>query len=166
MCNIIANLQTKAEDLNEVRQMFLKLDANSDGFLTLEELEAGIQDLVQIFNLDEPDVRNILQSADVNGDGRVDYTEFIAAAFQKDLLLSQSNLKQAFRMFDADDDGTISKEELKMVFGGGHVSGRGEEVWDEIMSEVDKNNDGQIQFEEFEEAMKTVLKMRATFVGQ
>ena len=57
VCSIIANLQTKAEDLSEVREMFLKLDTDSNGFLTLEELGAGMQDICQIFHLDEPDVR-------------------------------------------------------------------------------------------------------------
>ena len=51
-----------------------------------------MQDIVEIFHLEEPDVRQMLKAADVNGDGRVDYTEFIAAAFQKDLLLSGKNL--------------------------------------------------------------------------
>lgn len=45
VCSIIANLQTKAAELNEVRKMFLKLDANNDGFLTLDELRAGYEDL-------------------------------------------------------------------------------------------------------------------------
>ena len=80
----------------------------------------------------------------------MDYTEFIAAALQKDLLLKRENLKSAFRMFDVDGDGTVTKDELKEVFG---VASRGEEVWDEIMGEVDKNNDGLITYEEFEEAM-------------
>ena len=113
----------------------------------------------------------MLRAADVNGDpfplgmwdGQIDYTEFIAAAFQKDMLLSGNNLQGAFRMFDTDGDGTVTKDELKEVFGGGHVSQRGEAVWDEIMNEVDKNNDGVISFEEFENAMKVVLGQRATF---
>ena len=122
VCSIIANLQTKAEDLKEVREMFLKFDANNDGFLTLEELRSGYSDIAQILNVEEPDVEEMLRGADLDGDGKIDYTEFIAAAFQKDLLLSGENLQRAFRMFDADGDGTISKEELKQVFGGGHVN--------------------------------------------
>ena len=47
----------------------------------------------------------MLQAADINGDGRIDYTEFIAAAYQKDLLLSNKNLEGAFRMLDANSDG-------------------------------------------------------------
>ena len=105
----------------------------------------------------------MLQAADINGDGRIDYTEFIAAAYQKDLLLSNKNLEGAFRMLDANSDGQISKDELRAVFGGGHVSGRGEQVWDEIMQQVDTDNDGSISFVEFTNAMKGVIEHRATF---
>ena len=85
-------MQTKAEDLREVREMFLKFDANNDGFLTLEELRLGYAEMAQILNVDEPDVEEMMRGADLDGDGKVDYTEFIAAAFQKDLLLSGENL--------------------------------------------------------------------------
>lgn len=51
ICSIIANMQTKAQDLKEIRDMFLKLDANSDGFLSLDELENGMNDMCAIFNL-------------------------------------------------------------------------------------------------------------------
>ena len=34
VCSIIANLQTKAEDLSELREMFTRLDTNNDGFLS------------------------------------------------------------------------------------------------------------------------------------
>ena len=92
VCSLIANLHTKAAECNEVREMFLKLDVDNDGFLTHDELEAGMAEIAQIFSLDVPDVRSMLRSADINGDGRIDYTEFMAAAYQKDLLLSTENL--------------------------------------------------------------------------
>jgi calcium-dependent protein kinase len=124
--------------------MFLKLDTNSDGFLTFDELEAGMQDIASVFQQEEPDVRAMLNAADSNGDGQIDYTEFLAAAFQKDILLSTQNLRTAFSIFDKDGDGSISKEDLKQVFGDRRALTRGESVWDEIMAEVDKNQDGKI----------------------
>lgn len=66
-------------------------------------------------------------------------------------------------MLDQNNDGSVTQDELKQIFGSGHVSQRGEQIWDEIMSEVDKNNDGVISFEEFEEAMTLVVDHRATF---
>ena len=46
----------------------------------------------------------MLKAADANGDGTIDYTEFLAAAFQKDLLLSSQNLRAAFELFDGDTE--------------------------------------------------------------
>lgn len=47
-------------------------------------------------------------------------------------------------MLDADGNGCIEKDELKKAFGGADVSAKGEKIWDQIMAEVDKNNDGVI----------------------
>ena len=134
--------------------MFTKLDADHNGFLTFEELEAGMSDIAKIFHLEEDDVKEMLRAADNNGDGQVDYTEFIAAAMQKDLMLKRENLKSAFRLFDVNGDGTVTKDELKAVFGG---ASRGEDVWDQIMNEVDKNNDGKIAKPELFEIFKRVI---------
>ena len=166
VCSIIANLQTKAEELSECREMFLKFDANNDGFITLDELQSGYQDLQQIFHMQAPDVMALMKSADLNGDGRIDYAEFIAAAYEKSLLLSQQNLRAAFNMMDVDGDGTLTKDELMQVFGDANVTERGEQIWDEIVASVDSNNDGIIDFEEFERAMKSVLRQRATFADR
>lgn len=88
ICSIIANLQTKQQDLAEIREMFLKLDTNNDGHLTIDELENGMKEISQIFHLEEPDVMDMLKAADVDGDGKIDYTEFIAAAYKKEKLLT------------------------------------------------------------------------------
>ena len=144
--------------------MFLNLDTNNDGFLTIDELRAGFDEISKIFQMQEIDVEKMMKACDGNGDGRIDYTEFIAAAFEKDLLLTGDNLRDVFALLDQDGNGKITKDELKCMFGGGdETKERGEEMWDKIMDEVDKNRDGEIQFEEFEEAMRSVLNHRASF---
>jgi len=65
-------------------------------------------------------------------------------------------------MIDANGDGELTKDELKAVFGGGHVSQRGEEVWDDIMKEVDHNSDGVITIEEFESAMRQIVNKQSS----
>ena len=106
----------------------------------------------------------MMKKADSNGDGNVDYSEFIAAAFDKVKLLTEPNLEKAFKVFDQDGDGRISQEELKRVFGGGAVSQRGDNVWAEIMGEVDADNDGVISYAEFKNCMFNVLTKRASFL--
>lgn len=55
----------------------------------------------------------IMQSLDRNCNGVIDYTEFLTAASNKEQLLSDQNLMFAFKMFDTDKNGTISRKELK-----------------------------------------------------
>jgi len=74
--------------LSECREMFLRFDANNDGFITLDELETGYHDLAEIFHMEQPDIANMMKACDLNGDGKIDYAEFIAAAYEKSLLLT------------------------------------------------------------------------------
>ena len=102
-----------------------------------------------------------MKAADANGDGKIDYTEFVAAAMKKETMLTNKNIRSAFNLLDVDGNGSISKEELQQMFGAGHD----EAVWDDIMREVDADGDGDISFQEFEAAMKKVLQHRITFAG-
>ena len=86
-------------------------------------------DIMEIFHIDEEDWGKMVNAMDTDGDGKIDYTEFITAAYNRELLLSQQNLQIAFKMFDQDGDGTLSMDELKSVFASGSASGKTEEVW-------------------------------------
>ncbi len=59
---------------------------------------------------------DIMTSLDKNCNGVVDFTEFLTAAADKDVLLSEKNLRMVFNMFDKDHNGSISKQELKDIF--------------------------------------------------
>jgi len=52
---------------------------------------------------------DIMISLDKNCNGVVDFTEFLTAAADKDVLLSEKNLRMVFNMFDKDQNGSISK---------------------------------------------------------
>jgi calcium-dependent protein kinase len=85
----------------------------------------------------------------------VDYSEFLAAAVNKAKILSNENLRYAFSMLDHDKNGYITKNELKEVFDS--KSTKTEELWDQVMSEVDNNRDGSIDFEAFSDVMNRLL---------
>ena len=58
-------------------------------------------------------------------------------------------------MFDKDESGSISSEEVKEVLGVG--KNIDQKIWDEIILEVDGNGDGEISFEEFKAMMQKLL---------
>jgi calcium-dependent protein kinase len=99
-------------------------------------------------------VESILSQADLDGNGAIDYTEFIVASMNKKKLLSKKNLKAAFREFDKDGSGTITTEELKVMLGGENVR---EEVWAELLKEVDDDQNGEVDIKEFQRMMLRIF---------
>ena len=61
-------------------------------------------------------------------------------------------------MLDFDRNGYITKNELKEVFDS--TSTKDEELWDQVMMEVDNNRDGSIDFEEFSDVMNKLLQRK------
>ena len=96
-----------------MKKVFLKLDTSKDGVLDRDEIQKGMHDIMSIFHIDEQDWDEMVKAMDANGDGRIDYTEFITAAYNRECLLSSQNLEAAFKIFDADGNGSIDLEELK-----------------------------------------------------
>lgn len=106
-------------------------------------------------DLAEEEVNRIMAIADSDGSGEIDYSEWLMASVDKKKLLSKENLEIAFNLFDKDKGGSISADEVKQMFGiGKHID---ENVWDDIVKEVDANGDGEVSFEEFKLMMEKIL---------
>ena len=65
------------------------------------------------------DVETIFKLVDVDNSGMIDFSEFVTATCDREILLSETKLRQAFRYYDKDDGGSISLDELKDVLGVG-----------------------------------------------
>lgn len=143
--HFIVSQLTSKEEIAELQKAFKALDLNSDGKLSRDELIEGYR--VTLGDMAEEEVDRIMKAADTDGSGEIDYSEWIVATTDKRKLLTDDKLKVAFNMFDRDGGGSISSEEVKEVLGvGKNIS---EHIWNEIVSEVDPNGDGEISFEEF-----------------
>lgn len=101
----------------------------------------------------------LIKALDKDGNGLIDYSEFITAAIDKAHLLSKDNLKAAFNMLDRDGGGTITVDELKAAFDS--HGDKDDKLWKEIMDEVDTNHDNQISFEEFTNVMTAMLRRQS-----
>jgi Ca2+-binding EF-hand superfamily protein len=72
------NLVTKvsAAELKSLRKCFVYFDKDGGGSFTLEELVATMRELR--LNPHEDEVKQLVEEADVNGDGEVSFEEFAA----------------------------------------------------------------------------------------
>ena len=66
--------------------------------------------------------------------------------------MTDKNLRNAFDLFDLDNNGEITPRELKHVLQNEEQS-LADSLWENLIDEFDQNNDGQINFEEFKKMM-------------
>lgn len=144
------SVQASPDDIKELKTLFMSLDVNGDGSLTLEELRKGLAG-----KENGDDLLAIMQGADTDGSGEINYTEFLAATIDANVFLREDYLRTAFNMFDKDHSGKIDNDEVIALLTGEdlgvHVS---KNAINKAMKEIDANGDGEIDFEEFMEMMK------------
>ena len=133
------------QDTKELRELFKSLDENGDGKLSIEEMKNGFSHMSHVINPDEY-IEKIMKDVDTDGNGYIDYNEFLKATLDEQELYSKQNLKATFDIFDLDHSGKISSTELQQMFCLGTVQGN---MWDEMVRQADENADGEIDFNEF-----------------
>ncbi|EGR29125.1 hypothetical protein IMG5_162280 [Ichthyophthirius multifiliis] len=147
MTYIVSQMITQQEK-QELQKNFMSLDQNGDGMLSKDELIQGYTSVCGNKELAIEQVERILDIVDCNKSGKVDFTEFLMAATNKDVVLSKQKMEQAFKIFDQDGNGNISREELSYIMGDIQDT-----FWQEILLECDTNKDGKISQNEFIELL-------------
>lgn len=74
-------------------------------------------------------------------------------------MLNQNRLKAAFDMFDQNQDGTISYDEVRDILGGQSQS-ESDDVFKDMIKEMDVDGDGTISFQEFEQMMTQMIQAK------
>ena len=135
------------KEIKKIKEVFQSIDVDNDGKLSLEEMKKAID------MSGEPKIEfneEIFKSIDTDNSGNIEYTEFISACIEKKLYLNEEKLIDAFKLFDSDKSGKISRAEIEKIL---HSSKQSKEI-DDIMAKHDTNKDGEIDFEEFLKMMK------------
>lgn len=106
---------------------------------------------------DDENFLRMFSNLDLDHDGLLDYNEFLQAAINHQKMLNKDNIWEIFKMFDINGDGMITYEELQYVFKENLSADPSAQFLKEIMSDIDKNNDNQISFEEFSDGLTSLL---------
>ena len=137
-----------AEEIQRLGKRFRKLDLDNSGSLSIDEF-MSLPELQQ-----NPLVQRVIEIFDQDGNGELDYKEFIEGVSQFSVKGDKmSKLKFAFRIYDIDNDGFISNGELfqvlKMMVGNNLKDTQLQQIVDKTIINADKDGDGRISFEEF-----------------
>ncbi|MQM05971.1 hypothetical protein Taro_038797 [Colocasia esculenta] len=150
------------EEIEVIKDMFRLMDTDNNGKITFEELKAGLHKVGS--QLGEAEMKMLMETADVDGNGVLDFGEFVAVNIHLLRIESDEHLKTAFMFFDKDNSGYIEIDELKEALMDG--SGQTEvEVVNQIFHEVDADKDGRISYDEFVKMMKTGTDWRKASRG-
>ncbi|KAJ8771015.1 hypothetical protein K2173_023340 [Erythroxylum novogranatense] len=88
------------EEIAGLKEMFKMIDEDNGGQITLEELKNGLERVGA--NLKESEILGLMQAADIDNSGTIDYSEFIAAMLHLNKIQKEDHLYAAFSYFDKD----------------------------------------------------------------
>ena len=154
----------KPEEVEGMRQLFMEMDTDRSGKVTIDELRRGLDKRGN--KLAKAEVEALMATMDLDGSGSIDYEEFLAATVQAGKLESKESLVAAFSELDADGNGFITAAELGAKL---HELGVGTnpEETEALIRQADLNGDGLIEYSEFVELMAPAhLKSRPEELGK
>lgn len=168
------SFKLRSPSLNSVRlrRIFDMFDKSNDGMLTADELSQALSILG--LEADPSEIDSMIGSYVKPGNQGLTFEDFEALhqslnnAFfaddkDEDAPLTEedsqeSDLSEAFKVFDEDGDGFISAKELQVVLGKlGFPEGREIDRVELMISSVDRNHDGRVDFFEFKDMMRNVM---------
>ncbi|KAL0365816.1 UNVERIFIED_CONTAM: Calcium-dependent protein kinase [Sesamum radiatum] len=119
------------------------------GAITFDELKQGLKRVGS--ELTESEIQALMEAADVDNNGTIDYGEFLAATLHMNKIEREENLAAAFSFFDKDGSGYITIDELQQAC---KDFGIAEAHLDDMIKEADTDNDGRIDYGEFAAMMR------------
>ncbi|KAL6905688.1 hypothetical protein ACP4OV_003289 [Aristida adscensionis] len=158
------DLHLSKEQIKEFKEAFVLFDKDGDGTITTKELGTVMQSLGQ--SPTQAELEEMIAEVDVDGSGSIDFEEFLSLLARKARDAdagAEEEIREAFLVFDKDQNGFITRDELAQV-----MRNLGEKLSEhelaEMLREADVDGDGQINYNEFAKVM--LAKTKATYDGR
>ena len=141
---LVNAVSTQGFDFNQLRAAFRALDIDNSGTLEISEIRQAFADM----NMTEAQMDEIFSEIDLNHDGEINYTEFLAVTVDRRQAITKGNLEFAFHHFDVNNSGYITSDNLEECFRreGKHLT---EEEVNEMLAQIKTKEEGKVSFEEF-----------------
>lgn len=131
---------------SQYKAAFDHFDRNNDGTISVDELGTVMRECGK--DPTEEELRDILNDSDLDGNKVLDFEEFLVMMEKKTKDDQMEEMKQGFIIFDRNGDGFISRTELRQGLENLSLT-LTEKQLDEILTQVDVDKDGQINYSEF-----------------
>ena len=147
---LVHNLGNNDETLI-ILKMFRFFNKAGDCKLTKNEFTLGLYGYKNKEDVDEmADI--IFQRLDGDNNGYIEYEEFLRACVDKKTLMTRKKLKYAFKFLDKNNTNTLNAQKILEAFLT-KANKEFEAIFNITLKEVDRDNDGIINFNEFVELM-------------
>jgi serine/threonine protein kinase len=127
--NIAAHIW-EFKEANVIRDIYLNIDSNQRGYVTIRELAETLEKV----SLTAFDSWKIAKSLDLSGSGCLTYTSLVAAMAVKNIAYENRIFRAVFEMFKPDTNGCISSHSMRHMLVG-HMSAYSSEVDDATKQE-------------------------------
>ena len=146
------NMNDESKYLEHLKEAFRAIDKDNNGLINLKELGTAMRAFG--FELNDIELQDLMREYDRDGNDCLDLTEFIdLMTKKKEEQKIELDLFETFHLLDINEDGYLSKKYLQLLFENIDLD-IDEDMLDELIQYVDKDNDKKINLEEFINFMK------------
>ena len=157
-------------EMKTLQKEFAGLDTDGNGDITVDELGDILKSMKLKLRLTDHQIKRVLKQIDTNGDGFVDSEELMEVLEKFDTdgvvykaLHHRSSIRKTFEKYDQDKSGFITKDEMVEIIKDRTGINVPEKHIERMMKDCDKNDDDQINYEEFVQLMTKSCMQKRVF---
>jgi len=141
----------RPKHFENLKNVFSEMDKDGNGKISYEEFEEGMLK-TQDLKLDKEKIKKMFAELDVSKAGEIEFSNLLNAAVHDYLVASDVRLYKAFRDLDENESGKIQTDKMKKKIIELNPYGNVDMIL-QIIDDVDLDNDGTIDYEEFLRAL-------------
>lgn len=104
----------KSDDVKHLRAHFDAIDTDKSGMIDAQELQNYLKKMKM--NVNNNEALKLIEELDYQGNGKINYSEFLAATIDCNKFLTDQRLAAIFQQFDTDNTKKITAQNLKSAF--------------------------------------------------